>query len=56
MLSAIANWQAKNEEASLEDADLFIKGNPCRWRNDVEETYVQLHKDAHTELENVPIM
>ncbi|GLB53333.1 50S ribosomal protein L22 [Neptunitalea chrysea] len=25
VLSAIANWQAKNEEASLEDADLFIK-------------------------------
>jgi len=25
LLSAIANWQAKNEEASLEEADLFIK-------------------------------
>jgi len=25
VLSAIANWQAKNEDASLEDADLFIK-------------------------------
>jgi large subunit ribosomal protein L22 len=25
LLSAIANWQAKNEDASLEDADLFIK-------------------------------
>jgi large subunit ribosomal protein L22 len=25
LLSAIANWQAKNEEASIEDADLFIK-------------------------------
>ena len=25
MLSAIANWEAKNEEASIEDADLFIK-------------------------------
>ena len=25
VLSAIANWQAKNEEASMEDADLFIK-------------------------------
>jgi large subunit ribosomal protein L22 len=25
LLSAIANWQAKNEEASLEDADLFVK-------------------------------
>ena len=25
VLSAIANWEAKNEEASLEDADLFIK-------------------------------
>ncbi|WP_339702977.1 50S ribosomal protein L22 [uncultured Marixanthomonas sp.] len=25
LLSAIANWQAKNEEASVEDADLFIK-------------------------------
>jgi large subunit ribosomal protein L22 len=25
VLSAIANWQAKNEEASVEDADLFIK-------------------------------
>ena len=23
--SAIANWQAKNEEASVEDADLFVK-------------------------------
>ncbi|TXK75320.1 50S ribosomal protein L22 [Mesonia sp. HuA40] len=25
LLSAIANWQAKNEEASLEDAELYIK-------------------------------
>ena len=24
-LSAIANWQAKNEDASIEDANLFIK-------------------------------
>ncbi len=24
-LSAIANWQAKNEDASLEDAGLFVK-------------------------------
>ncbi len=25
LLSAIANWQSKNEEANIEDADLFIK-------------------------------
>ena len=25
LLSAIANWQAKNEDADIEDADLFIK-------------------------------
>ncbi len=25
VLSAVANWQSKNEEASVEDADLFIK-------------------------------
>ncbi|MEO0505207.1 MAG: 50S ribosomal protein L22 [Bacteroidota bacterium] len=25
LLSAIANWESKNEEASIEDADLFIK-------------------------------
>lgn len=25
LLSAIANWQAKNEDAKLEDADLYIK-------------------------------
>ena len=25
VLSAIANWQAKNEEASIEDAGLFVK-------------------------------
>ena len=25
LLSAVANWQAKNEDASLEDADLFVK-------------------------------
>jgi len=25
LLSAIANWQAKNEEGSIEDAGLFIK-------------------------------
>ncbi|PZD77549.1 50S ribosomal protein L22 [Mesonia sp. K7] len=25
LLSAIANWQAKNEDATIEDADLFIK-------------------------------
>ncbi|MEL6305887.1 MAG: 50S ribosomal protein L22 [Bacteroidota bacterium] len=25
LLSALANWEAKNEEASIEDADLFIK-------------------------------
>lgn len=24
LLSAIANWQAKNEEASIEDAELFV--------------------------------
>ncbi len=25
VLSAVANWEAKNEDASIEDADLFIK-------------------------------
>ncbi|MDG1572105.1 50S ribosomal protein L22 [Robiginitalea sp. M366] len=25
LLSAIANWQAKNEEADIEEADLFVK-------------------------------
>ena len=25
VLSAIANWQAKNEDAKIEDADLFVK-------------------------------
>ena len=25
LLSAVANWQAKNEDVNLEDADLFIK-------------------------------
>ena len=25
LLSAIANWQAKNEDSSIEDADLFVK-------------------------------
>ncbi len=25
LLSAIANWQAKNEDANVEDADLYIK-------------------------------
>ncbi len=25
LLSAVANWQAKNEDANVEDADLFIK-------------------------------
>ena len=25
LLSALANWQAKNEDASLEDADLVVK-------------------------------
>jgi large subunit ribosomal protein L22 len=25
LLSAIANWQAKNEDASVEDANLFVK-------------------------------
>ncbi|GAA0747430.1 MULTISPECIES: 50S ribosomal protein L22 [Flavobacteriaceae] len=25
LLSAIANWQAKNEDASIEDANLFVK-------------------------------
>ena len=25
LLSAIANWQAKNEDASMEDAELFVK-------------------------------
>jgi len=25
LLSAIANWQSKNEDANLEEADLFIK-------------------------------
>ncbi|MEL6534618.1 MAG: 50S ribosomal protein L22 [Bacteroidota bacterium] len=25
LLSAIANWQAKNEDARIEDADLFVK-------------------------------
>jgi len=25
LLSAIANWQAKNEDADIEEADLFIK-------------------------------
>ena len=25
LLSAMANWQAKNEDASIEDANLFIK-------------------------------
>lgn len=25
LLSAIANWQAKNEEANIEEADLYVK-------------------------------
>ena len=25
LLSAIANWEAKNEDANIEDADLFVK-------------------------------
>ena len=25
LLSAVANWQAKNEDASIEEADLFVK-------------------------------
>ena len=25
LLSAIANWQAKNEDANIEDADLYVK-------------------------------
>jgi large subunit ribosomal protein L22 len=25
LLSAIANWQAKNEDASIEEAELFVK-------------------------------
>ena len=25
LLSAVANWQAKNEDASIEDANLFVK-------------------------------
>lgn len=25
LLSALANWEAKNEEADMEDADLFVK-------------------------------
>ncbi|UZH54333.1 50S ribosomal protein L22 [Salinimicrobium tongyeongense] len=25
LLSAIANWQSKNEDASIEDAELFVK-------------------------------
>ncbi|MBO6606219.1 50S ribosomal protein L22 [Psychroserpens sp.] len=25
LLSAIANWQAKNEDAAIEDADLFVQ-------------------------------
>lgn len=25
LLSAIANWEAKNEEANIEDADLYVK-------------------------------
>ena len=25
VLSAVANWQSKNEDASVEDADLFVK-------------------------------
>ncbi len=25
LLSALANWQAKNEEADIEDADLFVQ-------------------------------
>ncbi len=25
LLSAMANWQAKNEDASIEEADLFVK-------------------------------
>ncbi|KAA1245722.1 50S ribosomal protein L22 [Aquimarina sp. RZ0] len=25
LLSAITNWQSKNEDASIEDADLFVK-------------------------------
>lgn len=25
LLSAIANWEAKNQDASIEDADLFVK-------------------------------
>ena len=33
LLSAIANWQAKNEDASYRRCRSFCKGNSCRRRN-----------------------
>ena len=29
LLSAVANWQQKNEDESLEDAELYVKNNIC---------------------------
>ena len=50
LLSAIANWQAKNEDANLEEAGVFIK--EIRVDGGLYlNAYAQLHKEEHTELE-----
>ncbi len=48
LVSAIANWQAKNEDASIEEAELFVKEIRVDGGSMLKD-YVQHHKVVHTE-------
>ena len=55
LLSAIANWQAKNEDATIEDADLFVKEIRVDGGGMLKRLTTSSTRDVHTELENAPI-
>jgi large subunit ribosomal protein L22 len=48
VLSVVANWQAKNPEANMEEAGLFVKTITVDGGMMLKD-YVQRHKVVHTE-------
>ena len=54
LMSAISNWQAKNEDADVEQANLFVKEIRVDSAGMLKDLDL-LHKDELIELENVLI-
>ena len=55
LLSAVANWQIKNEDARMEDSGLFVKEIQVDSARVLKSVYGRLLKEELIELESVQI-